>query len=67
MLLDGTTEEERRELFTMVMTPSEARLTGDEELDSMPIPSWWHGEEEAMVSGQQAASQLAAMRPADVD
>lgn len=67
MLLKDADEEGRRELTALIMTPPEARLTGDEELDEMPIPSWWHGEEEAAVEGQRAAAWYSNIKPVEVD
>lgn len=67
MLLKDADDERRAELHALIMTKPEDRLTGDEEIDELPMPSWWHGEEEAFVSGQRAKSQFASMKPAGVD
>lgn len=45
------------------MIPPEARLTGDEEIDALPMPSWWDGEEAAAADGRRAMQELAALRP----
>lgn len=67
MLVKDTDEEGRKSLTAMIMTPPEARLTGDEEIDALPTPSWWHGEEEAAQEAQQARAQLSRLRSAEVD
>jgi len=67
MLLKDQDEEGRRELFTLVMTKPDDRLTGDEEIDSLPMPSWWTGEKAAFEEGQKTISQLSSLRPAEAD
>lgn len=62
MLLKDADDERRQALFSMIMTPPEARLTGDEEIDSMPTPSWWPGEDTAYAEGQRSKTQLADLR-----
>lgn len=67
MLVKDADEEGRKSLTAMIMTPPEARLTGDDEIDSMPTPSWWHGEEEAAEEAQQARTQFSRLKPVEVD
>lgn len=67
MLVKDADEEGRKSLTAMIMTPPEALLTGDDEIDALPTPSWWHGEEVAAVEAQQANAQLSRLKPAEVD
>lgn len=67
MLVKDTDEEGRRQLTDMIMTAPEDRLTGDDEIDELPVPSWWHGETAAAEEAQQARAQLARLKPAEVD
>jgi hypothetical protein len=67
MLVKDTDEEGRRQLTEMIMTPPEARLTGDDEIDAMPAPSWWHGEDAAAEEAQMAKAQLSRLKPTGVD
>lgn len=67
MLVKDADEDGRKTLVDIIMTPPEARLTGDDEIDSMPTPSWWHGEDAAAEEAQQARAQLSRLKAAEVD